>query len=83
MEGQQLRGAEGGREEYHDIPNDSGTPGKFKMGKARQELPILFRAVRTDGIKFSVGTFTEMAVQRKIRDLTGVVADRAVHDNTK
>ena len=44
MEGQQLRGAEGGREEYHDIPNDSGTPGKFKTGKVRQELPILFRA---------------------------------------
>ena len=77
MEGQQLRGAEGSKEEYHDIPNDLGTPGKFKTGKVRQELSILFRAVRMDGIRFSVGSFTEMAVQRKIRELTGVVADRA------
>ena len=41
MEGQQLRGAGGSKEEYHDIPNDSsGTPGKFKTGRVRQELPI-------------------------------------------
>ena len=78
MEGQQFRGAEGGRDEYHDIPNDNlGTPSKLNMGKVRQELPILLRAVRADGTMFSVGSFTEMAVQRKIRDLTGVVADRA------
>ena len=79
MEGQQLIGAGSSKEEYHDIPNDnSGTPGKFKTGKVRQELPILFRAVQADGSRFSVGSFTEMAVQRKIRDLTGVVADKAV-----
>ena len=79
MEGQQVRGAESGRDEYHDIPNDNlGTPGKSKTGKVRQELPILFRAVRADGSRFGIGSFTEMAVQRKIRDLTGVVADKAV-----
>ena len=79
MEGQQVRGAESGRDEYHDIPNDNlGTPSKLKTGKARQELPILFRAVRADGSRFGIGSFTEMAVQRKIRDLTGVVTDKAV-----
>ena len=79
MEGQQVRGAEGGKDEYHDIPNDNlGTPGKLKIGKVRQELPILFRAERADGSRFGVGSFTEMTVQRKIRDLTGVVADKAV-----
>ena len=46
MEGQQIRGAEGVRDEYHDIPNENvGTPSKLKAGKVRQELPILFRAV--------------------------------------
>ena len=79
MEGQQVRGAEGRKDEYHDIPNDNlGTPGKLKIGKVRQELPILFRAERADGSRFGVGSFTEMTVQRKIRDLTGVVADKAV-----
>ena len=78
MEGQQIRGAEGGKDEYHDIPNDNlGTPSKLNVRKAKQELPILFRMVRADGSRFPIGTFTEMSVQRKIRDLTGVVADRA------
>ena len=79
MEGQPIRGAEGSKEEYHDIPNDNlGTPNKLKAGKVRQELPILFRAVRADGSRFAVASFTETAVQRKIRALTGVVADKAV-----
>ena len=79
MEGQQVKGAEGGKDEYYEIPNDnSGTPGKLKTGKVRQELPILFRAVRADGSRFGIGSFIEMAVQRRIRDLTGVVADKAV-----
>ena len=39
MEGQQVRGAEGGKDEYHDIPNDNlGTPGKLKIGKVRRYL---------------------------------------------
>ena len=64
MEGQQIRGAEGVRDEYHDIPNENlGTPSKLKAGKVRQELPILFRAVRVDGSRFAVGSFTEIAVQ--------------------
>ena len=79
MEGQQVKGAESSKDEYHEIPNENlGTPGKFNAGKVQQELPILFRAVRADGSRFSVGSFTEMAVQRKIRDLTGVIADKAV-----
>ena len=78
MEGQQIKGAENGREEYHDIPNDKmGTPSKLDTRKVKQELPILFRVVRADGSKFPVGSFTEMSVQRKIRDLTGIVAGRA------
>ena len=78
MEGQQVRGAEGIREEYHDIPNENiKSPSKINANRVRQELPILFRAVRADGSKFPVGSFTEMAVQRKIRDLTGTEAERA------
>ena len=78
MEGQQVRGAEGIREEYHDIPNENiKSPSKINASRVRQELPILFRAVRADGSKFPVGSFTEMAVQRKIRDLTGIEAEQA------
>ena len=78
MEGQQVRGAEGGREEYHDILNENlGTPSKINVNRVRQELPILFTAVQADGSKFPVGSFTEMTIMRKIRDLTGVVAEKA------
>ena len=78
MEGQQVRGAEGIWEEYHNIPNENiKSPSKINASRVRQELPILFRAVRVDGSKFPVGSFTEMAVQRKIRDLTGIEAEWA------
>ena len=78
MEAQQSKGAEGGRDEYHDILQDkTETPSKINVGKVRQELPILFRASQVDGNKFPVGSFTEMSVLRKIRDLTGIVADKA------
>ena len=66
MEGQHIRGAEGSKDEYHDIPNDNlGTPSKLNVRKAKQELPILFRMVRADGSRFPIGTFTEMSVQRE------------------
>ena len=76
MEG--IQGAEDGREEYHEIPTENPveTPSKIRVPKGRQELPLLFRAVRSDGRKFSIGSFTEMAVTRKVRDLTGVIAER-------
>ena len=75
MEG--IQGAEGGREEYHEIPTENPvkTPSKIRVPKGRQELPLLFRAVRSDGRKFSIGSFTEMAVTRKVRDLTSVIAE--------
>ena len=67
MEGQQVRGAEGGWEEYHDIPNENNrSPSKINANRARQELPILFTAIRADKSKFPVGSFTQMSVQRKI-----------------
>ena len=59
MEG--VQGAEGGREEYHEIPTE-----KVRIPKGRQELPLLFRAFRSDGRKFPIGSFTEMAVTRKV-----------------
>ena len=78
MEGQQIPRNEGGREEYHDIPHESmGSPSKVNINRVRQELPILFRARRMDGNEFPVGSITEMSVIRKIRDLTGIVADKA------
>ena len=78
MEGQQIQRKEGGREEYHDIPHESmGSPSKVHINRVRQELPILFRAIRTEVNEFPVGSFTEMSVIRKIRDLTGIVADKA------
>ena len=78
MEGQQVRETEGGREEYHDIPNeDKRSPSKINANRVRQELPILFTAIRADKSKFPVGSFTEMSVQRKIRDSTGVIAEKA------
>ena len=75
MEG--IQGAEGGREEYHEIPTENPveTPSKIRVPKGRQEFPLLFRAVRSDGRKFPIGSFTEMAVTRKVRDLTGVIAE--------
>ena len=74
-EGQQVRGA-GGWDEYHGIPTENiKSPSKINANRVRQELLILFRAVRADGSKFPVGSFTEMSVQRKIRDPTGIVAD--------
>ena len=79
MEGQQSRGSEGSKDEYHDIPNDNlGTPSKLNIGRVRQELPLLFRAVQADGSRFPVGSFTEMSVQRKIRDVTGIMLDKAI-----
>ena len=78
MVGHQISKNEGGREEYHDIPHENmGSPSKVNVNRVRQELPILFRAIRTDGNEFPVGSFTEMSIIRKIRDLTGVVADKA------
>ena len=75
MEGQKIPRNEGGRVEYHDIPQESmGSPSKVNINRVRQELPILFRAMRMDGNEFPVGSFTEMSVIRKIRDLTGIVA---------
>ena len=73
-----MQGAESGREEYHKIPteNPAETPSKIKVPKGRQELPLLFRAFRSDGRKFPIGSFTEMAATRKIRNLTGVIAVR-------
>ena len=77
MEGQQVREAEGGQDEYHDIPTENiRSPSKVNANRVRQELPMLFRAICADGSRFPVGSFTEMSVQRKIRDLTGVVADK-------
>ena len=75
MEG--IQGAEGGREEYHEIPTENPveTPSKIRVPKGRQELPLLFRAVRSDGRKFPIGSFTEMAVTRKVCDLTGVITE--------
>ena len=75
MEG--MQGPEGGREEYHEIltKNTVETPSKIRVPKGKQELPLFFRAVRSDGRKFPVGSFTEMAVARKVRDLTGVIAE--------
>ena len=75
---QGVQGAEGGREEYHEIPTDISvkTPSKVRIPKGRQELPLLFRAFRSDGRKFPVGSFTEMAVTRRVRDLTSITADR-------
>ena len=79
MEGQQIPRNEGGREEYHDIPQENmGSPSKANINRVKQELPILFRAMRTDGNEFLVGSFTEMSVTRKIPVLTGVVADKAM-----
>ena len=67
---------EGSREEYHDIPNENNrSPSKINANRVRQELPILFTVIRADKSEFPVGSFTEMAVQRKIRDLTGVIAE--------
>ena len=78
MEGQQVRGVDGIWEEYHDIPNEEiKSPSKINTNRVRKELPILFRVVKADGNKFPVGSFTEMAVQRKIRDLTGIETERA------
>ena len=76
MEG--VQGAEGGREEYHEIPieNSVETPSKVRVPKGRQELPLLFRAIRSDGRKFPIGSFTEMAVTRIVCDLTGIIAER-------
>ena len=76
MEG--VQGAEGGREEYHEIltENSVETPSKVRIPKGKQELPLLFRAFRSDGRKFPIGSFTEMAVRRKVQDLTGIIADR-------
>ena len=79
MEGiQGAQGVEGGREEYHEIltENPVETPSKIRVPKGRQELPLLIRAVRTDGRKFPIGSFTEMAVTRKVCDLTGIIAER-------
>ena len=75
MEG--VQGAEGSREEYHEIPieNSVETPSKVRVPKGRQELPLLFRAIRSDGRKFPIGSFTEMAVTRKVCDLTGIIAE--------
>ena len=79
MEGQQIPRNEVGQEEYHNIPHESmGSPSKVNINRVRQELPILFRAIRTDRNEFPVGRFTEMSVIRKIRDLTGIVADKAM-----
>ena len=76
MEG--IQGAESGREEYHEIPTENPveTPSKIRVPKGRQELPLLFRAGRSDGRKFPIGSFTEMAVTRKVCDLTGVITER-------
>ena len=52
------------------------TPSKIRVPKGRQELSLLLRAVRSDGRKFPIGSFTEMAVTRKVRDLTGVIPER-------
>ena len=77
MEGQQVRGTEGGRDEYHDIPTENiRSPSKVNTSRVRQELPLLFRAMHADGSRFPVGSFTERSVQRKICDLTGVVTDK-------
>ena len=78
MEGvQEDQGVGSGREEYHEIQvkNSVETPSKVRIPKGRQELPLLFRAVRSDGRKFPIGSFTEMAVTRKVRDLTGIKAE--------
>ena len=66
MEG--VQGAEGGREEYHEIPTENSveTPSKVRIPKGRPELPLLFRAFRSDGRKFPIGSFTEMVVTRKV-----------------
>ena len=72
MEG--IQGAEGDREEYHEIPTENPveTPSKVRVPKGRQELPLLFRA---DGRKFPTGSFMEMAVTRKVRVLTGIITE--------
>ena len=83
MEG--IQRAEGGREEYHEIPTENvvKTPSKLRVPKGKQELPLLFRAVRSDGRKFPVGSFTEMAVARKVHDLTGVIHRMSYNDYPK
>ena len=61
MEGvQEDQGVGSGREEYHEIPaeNSVETPSKVRIPKGRQELSLLFRAVRSDGRKFPIGSFT-------------------------
>ena len=57
---QEDQGVGSGREEYHEIPakNSVETPSKDRIPKGRQELSLLFRAVRSDGRKFPIGSFT-------------------------
>ena len=54
MEGQQVRGAENGRDEYHDIPNDNlGTPSKLKTG--RQGESCLFFSGQYERMEVGLG----------------------------
>ena len=70
-----MEGLGNSREEYHEIPFENSVESKVRIPKGRQELPLLFRVVRSDGRKFPIGSFTEMAVTRKVRDLTGIIAE--------